>query len=245
MLLRKICKELKESIQSVTEKSEVAPAELNLTADEQEQYGGLIDVVQKVADQRIAEKDKEIAELRKTLGTLKTGQEEIRKDTTVSREQNFFNELARAVPDWQTINTDDGFIEFLDEPVPYTNGRTRKEFLADARSNLDSVAAAQFFQDFKDSLGMSQGGESQVTTPEVPATPEVPEEIVVPNTAGGGIPPAAEVKVYTHAEVDRFYRDKREGKYKGNESEARKIEQDILAAGTQGRIVARRMPATA
>jgi hypothetical protein len=239
--LKKEFETFKEEIAQKADETSKPPADLNLTDDEQEQYGGLINIVQKVADQRVAEKDAQIAKLTEKLATLEAGQKEIKQDTATSREQNFFNELARAVPDWRTINTDEGFIQFLEEPVPYTGGRTRRDFLSDARKQLDAVGAAQFFLDFKENSKVSDSGESQPDEPEVPA---VPEEIVVPNTASGGIPPVEQLKVYTHADVDRFYRDKREGRYKGREEEARKIEQDILAAGTQGRIVARVAPAT-
>ena len=212
--------EIKESM-----KTPVSPEPEAVTAAETEQYGeGLIEVIQKVADQKVAAKDAELIEMRKKLTDIQHNQENIKKDINVNAEEAFIQELTNRVPTWREKNVDEGFMDYLDEIVAGT-GQKRHHFLLEARKKLDIKIVSEIFSAYKGK------------TPDVPLS--VPEELVSPDTSGGGKPPVEQAKVYTYDEVSNFYSDKSKGYYKGKEEEARKIEKDIIAAGPQGRIVER------
>ncbi len=50
--------------------------------------------------------------------------------------------------DWEVIDHDPKFVEFLQVPVPYT-GKTRLQIIQEASKNRDANSVAQFFNDFK------------------------------------------------------------------------------------------------
>ncbi len=238
--LRKEINDVKDSIQTV---ETPAPAkDLEFSDEEREQYGdGWIEMMKKVAEGSHGELVRQVADLQNQLANVKQGVTQVRETVVVNTERDFFAALnsmvkAKTGKDWKSINEEDNFHNFLAEEVPYT-GRERQEYLAEARGNLDVDSAAKFFIDYAGSI-------SSKTEPE-PIAPEVPEELITPEVSGGNIPPIKEEKVYTTSEIDQFYSDKRKGKYKGNEKEARIIEQDILAAGNSGRIVTKRSYAQA
>jgi len=239
--LQKDVDELKVSIQNV-ETLQPALDEVTFSDEEIEQYGeGNIGMMRKVAQQSAGEMAKQIVDLQQQLANVKQGVTQVRETVVVNHERDFRSALALKVKtetgrDWLEINDDDGFHNFLAELVPYTD-REKQEFLAKAHSEFDVDAAAKFFIDYA-------GPSSLKKEPSPSIVPNVPEELITPETSSGGIPPIEEAKVYTHAEVDQFYADKRKGKYK-DKNEARKIEQDILTAGREGRIVKHRAAAYA
>ena len=223
---------LKEQLDSAPDEQSEKPAELELTAEEIEQYGpGLIEMMKRISQNGSGDLAKQVVGLQQTIAELKAGQDSIVKHTAVSEEDKFFSELDAAVPDWEKINHDPKFHAFLAETVPYT-GNERQVFLKQARESFDAKATIQFFTDFKDTVspGSSQDSEHK---PDL----EIPENMVTPKNSGGGAPPAEEKKYYTVDEVNRFYKEKAGGKYRGKETEARKLEKDIFAAGNEGRIL--------
>jgi len=240
--LREDFNDFKASIQK-QETQEPKSSEVEFTDEEIEQYGeGYIGMMKKVAQQSSGEMAKQIVDLQQELANVKQGVTQVRETVVVNTERDFFAELTRKVKagtgkNWKDINEEDSFHNFLAEEIPYT-GREKQEFLAEARKNLDVDSAAQFFIDY---AGPSSSKKEPSPSNDVP---EVPEELITPETAGGNIPPIEEERVYTTAEVDQFYSDKRKGKYK-DKTEARKIEKDILLAGREGRIVNRRKAAYA
>lgn len=232
-----------ETVREEIQKVEIRPApqDIELTDELREQYGeGMIGVMTEIAKQSNTDMAKQIVDLQQQLANVKQGVTHDREVVVVNNERSFFVALDKSVKEatgksWKDINDDDNFHNFLAEKVPYTD-HEKQDFLAKARENLNVEAAAKFFIDY--------AGPSSEKEPSPYIVPEVPEELITPEVAGGNIPPIEEAKVYTTAEVDQFYSDKRKGKYK-DKNEARKIEQDILTAGREGRIVTRRAPAYA
>lgn len=205
--------------------------EIGLSDEELEQYGpGLVHVIKTIAEQSKGELAKQVVELKQQLADIGTQQKEIVKTTVLSAEDKFFDAMDRAVPEWETINMEKGFHDFLAEVIPYSGGRTRQQALEAARNGLDSHTAIEIFSDY---AKLSSKGSSQTSEP----TPDlkVPPELETPRNSGGGAPPVEDKKYYTYAEITQFYKDKREGKY--SEEEAKKIDADIFAAGNEGRIL--------
>jgi hypothetical protein len=199
-------------------------------------------MMKKIAEQSNTDLAKQVVDLQNELANVKQGVTKVRETVVVNNERDFRAALARKVKEetgrnWLEINEEDSFHNFLAEEVPYT-GREKQEFLIKAHKDFDVDAAAKFFIDYA-------GPSSLKDEPSPEPEPKVPEELIAPETGGGNIPPIPEERVYTTQEVDKFYDDKRKGKYKGKEGEARKIEQDILTAGREGRIVTKRAPAYA
>ena len=64
--------------------------------------------------------------------------------------------------------------------------------------------------------------------------PKLGKQLEPGGGTGGELP--AEGKIYTRAEVKKFYDDQVKGVYKMNPEEAERIDKDIILASTQGRI---------
>jgi len=213
---------------------------IEISDEEIEQYGeGYIELVSKISAQSNADLAKQIMALQNTVASLQENQKQVIETVKVTTDRDFWSQLERVVQDatgknWRDINKDPEFHVFLAETVPYTQ-HERQHYLNEARDNLDVNRAAQFFIDFAGTVTPKKPSTDTGASNEGPDA--VPDEIVMPASTGAGAPLAGEKEVYTSAYINQFYQDKRRGKYKGREKEARDIEKDILAAGREGRIV--------
>lgn len=189
------------------------PQNSGVKPEEVEQYGkDFIDMVERVArsqrpavDEKLVEKVEQASER-----TLK-----------LSREQ-FFAALTGQAPNWEKLNTDEGFLAYLAGMDPFT-GRVRQELFDEAYAQLDSWRVANFFNNYADSLPKSTE----------PPRPSLADQ-VVPSGNRASAPPAGK-KTWTTKEVARFYDDARRGTVYTQDEVAR-IEKDIFAAQREGRL---------
>ena len=158
---------------------------------------------------------------------------ELRKDIATTRDQRFWSDLKRDVPEWEVTNDEPEFHEFLGESIPYV-GMTRKQVLDQARNNLDSVTVANIFNDFKQTKTPNQST-STVTTEGVK---KVTPHVAPPLGPSGSLPSdTAKGKIWKLAEIKQFYTDVALKKYDMKPKEKERIERDIWNAQFQeGRI---------
>lgn len=144
---------------------------------------------------------------------------------SVGREQErledlFFDRMDILQPNWEVINVAPGFIAWLAQIDP-ASGVPLSEHLQDARSKLDADRAVLFYRSY----------EREVAANARPApTP-------APSTHRAPTPQPTAPRVFTGAQIDTFYNDLRVGKYRGRDAEAMAIEQDIMTAQREGRVV--------
>lgn len=149
--------------------------------------------------------------------------------------------LSGMVPDWQEVNQDPEFQEWLQGREKYarTNRFTQLgEAYADGKG--DAKAVAEFFNGFKayrDSAKAER--DAAVATATAKTQARVTPEPVKPT------PPKVEPKPaereYTTAFINAFYRDYSRGVKRSNYyrdlDEAKKIEYEIEKAGREGRVI--------
>jgi len=177
----------------------------------------------------IAELRSELAEMRKQLNL--TGQQ-----VSSSAQQNFIAQLDSEVENWRVINTDQVFINWLEDIDPYS-GDTRKEMLLDAFNKRNLVRVKAFFYNF-------QQENAAVSTPNVQAdvvdTSRLSlEDYVAPGQGKAGQQqgaPSSNKRVWTQKDINRFYKDVNQGSFKGRVADQKRIEADIVAAGREGRV---------
>lgn len=233
--------EVQSAMQQPTQTS-AQPQELEISEEEREQYGeAQIELMARIARQTNSDLAKQVVDLQNQLAAVKQDQDSVKKTVEITTENEFFSELGRLVKEqtgqnWKDINKDSGFHAYLAEVNPET-GYERQAHLSDAHKALDPERAARFFVNYagKKPAQPSSAEQDVSSQPSTPAP--VPEEIVQPTSQPGDVPHIDEPTMYTTADINKFYRDKTDGKYKGKEDEARKIEEDILAAGREGRIL--------
>lgn len=205
------------------------PGKTLVTDKDVEDFGPeLLDVIRRqaevVAEERLVEVNAENARLREQLMSVTDRQ-------GLSDRQVFFGQLASLVPDYEDVNLDQGFIDWLAETDPLS-GLPRQAYLNDAFEKMDARRTATLFNSYKQSVAPPE-----IPTPAPPARNGL-ERHVAPTTARSTtvVPPAAQTRIWTTAEVDRFYRDCTSGKYNGRDAERAQIETEIDAAMMSGRV---------
>lgn len=126
---------------------------IDLKDEDFEGYGAeMIDLVGTVKQQA-----NEIKDRAKEINDLKGQVETVSQDVSESNEDKFYASLTEIVPDWRTINKNQGWLKWLAEIDPLTNA-TRQALLDNAFSALDVSRVATFFNSFK-------GGGGPVSSP--------------------------------------------------------------------------------
>lgn len=151
----------------------------------------------------------------------------------MSAEQQFWADLAAAVPNFRQINDNEAFQSWLLDVDPLT-GITRQTYLDDAQRALDARRVASFFRTWLESTGQAavaqSTGDSRRSELEKQVSPGRSRSTGTPATANQG-------KTYSPDDIRAFFDAVRSGKYKGREQERARIERDIFAAQREGRIV--------
>lgn len=167
---------------------------------------------------------------------LRSVEEKVSNVETVTAKtayEKFLDAMDTKVPTWRTVNTDPGFLAFIETPEPF-GGVPYKALLAHAAQSCDSERVARIFN-----LYINQN--PAATTPKSQRElPPNPEQLVAPSRRGTGEPPTTQdqsKKIWTLAEVNAFYKALELGRYRGKEQEAERIEAEILRANKEGRIV--------
>lgn len=200
-----------ESLKSQADK----PTQSLISPEDREKYGDdLLDVIKRAAQEQVAAKDAEIAELKRRL-------DGVHQDTAKTAEVTFYDRLGELVPDWVSVNADEGFLKWLDEYDEFT-GKTRQELISEAESARDAVRVAKFFTKWK-----------AEQTQSVAASQRALEAQVVPDSNKVVKAPAGK-RYFTRAEIAQFYQAARRGEISSKDMVA--MEAEIHAATLEGRI---------
>jgi hypothetical protein len=205
------------------------------TAEDDDAYGAdLMSAVRRAAAdqareaesrvaQQLAERDKRIAQLEQLLG--KTGQE-------VSS-LTFEQQLARAVPDFEAINTDPRWIAWLQEIDPFT-GHPRQSYASYVYDQGNVEAVKKIVDLYK---SMSAPAVTQQQTQQTQRQSELQRQ-VQPSPVSASSPPTPNTKdrVYTEAEATRLFNKVRDLNVAGKYEEANQLENELSLAYMQGRV---------
>lgn len=213
-----------------------------VTPELEQEYGKeFLEVVGKKAKDEIIP---ELVQLRQDIQYLKNGMSVVGTSIAKSSEDRMYDMLDSVIgPEWEQINEDPRYHEWLAVVDPYA-GRRRRDMLQEAFTRHDGPRVVTFFQGYKteaavlDPLAHS-GAPSPTPLPNgAAANGKVPlESFAAPGRAG----PAAQDRpadkpTYSRSDIANFYRDKAGGKWRGREAEAAAIDADIIAAGREGRV---------
>lgn len=183
--------------------------------EDREKYGDdLLDVIKRAAKEETAVKDVEIQTLKKKLDNFET-------TAAKNTEMEFYNSLSNAVPDWPTLNNDEGFLNWLDEHDELT-GQKRQDLLDAAYSAYDANRVARFFKAY-----------TALTQKNVQSSQSALAAQVAPESGRVQTPPPGK-RTWTRGEVKSFYDQCRQGKV--SEKDMVAIEAEIQMAAAEGRI---------
>ena len=215
--------------QSAPKQVSQEPAKKLVTEQDVEAYGGeLIDLMRRQASEvfqaermqfrnDLAKLEAENADLRKQLGGVaeRQGQNDRR---------SYFMELAKLVPDYESVNLDPAFIGWLAEVDPIS-GLTRQTFLNTAFEQFDPARTAAVFNGWKQLAGTVAPVKQELERQVAPGTSRASAQTSQSSGAD---------RIWSMTEIERFYMDASKGKY--GRDEAARIEAEIDAAVATGRI---------
>jgi hypothetical protein len=201
----------------------VEAGDLNSLTDEDKKLAGadLLKVITKAAREVAAH---EVDAKLKPLATRLTGFERL-------SEAQYDSLIDHEIPDFDAQNNDPQFLAWLQGADPAT-GRIRNDLLQDAHNAMQGYRTVEIFRAFREKREIG----ARQPTPLVP--PGAEPRLDPPRDAGTPPPPAdpLEGPVVYRVDISRFYREKREGKWKGREEEARKYELQISKALAENRV---------
>ena len=154
---------------------------------------------------------------------------EIENDKAADAAVRFRQDMAVMFPEWDTIDKDPGFINWLKNDIHPTFGESRYSRFAEAVNRWDAPRVAGFFQEYVDLHPKTD------KTPS-PSPKPTPKNIQPQRRAESHSQAVDGKKIWTQRQIKEFYKDKATGLYRGKEQEANEIEKDILAAPGEGRI---------
>jgi len=134
-------------------------------------------------------------------------------------ETRFYSDLASIVPDYEDINAQEGWYDWLGEYEPLT-GRMYDDLLKEAQASLDPVRVANLFDRYKATL-----------TPSIPsdALTDSVEAQVVPDSSGPASIPDTESQVMSLKQWEREMKDLTRGELAPEAAKAKQAKLMALA----------------
>ena len=198
-----------------------------ITEQDKEAFGSdLIDLIERATEAKMAGSRSLEAQLTAEIAELKGKLGNVTERQVVSDKDRYESALTNAVPDWQALNVDQGFLNWLAEVDP-VYGMPRQYALTNAYEALDATRTATIFNQYKKSVA-----------PPAPSNNRADLQRQVAPTRSRTSPaptnPNMDKRVYSQQDIDSFYSEWRRGFI--DEAEAVQIEKDIHAATVEGRI---------
>ena len=220
-----------------TPPAQAAPVQSKLVTDKDiEDYGDSIEVMRRVTKEETSFYQQKIADLENVIRSLQASVvprvEQVAQRQAQSAEQGFWSDLSATVPEWRDINQNKDFHSWLLEVDPLT-GVNRQSHLESAQKALDVRRVAAFFTTWQ---GLN--GHRIAQEPRDAAKSQLEKQVAPGRGRTAAAPVDNQAKMYSPAEIAKFFDDVRRGAYRGRETERDRIERDIFAAQRENRIVA-------
>jgi FtsZ-binding cell division protein ZapB len=221
-----------------------------LTEEEVQEYGPeFVDVIRRAAAEVAGPLQTEIQNLRQQLGS-------VQQETSNAFLTRMNATISGMVNGWQELNRHPAFVEWTQLPDVFS-GVIRQQLMQEAWNNGDAIRVAAFFRAFLneqaavDPVGSVPRGDvappinpSPIPSPmggTVPIRTSLSlDALAAPGRGQSGAQSPTGKPVYTAADITRFYTDCAAGKWRTREAERAAIDADIIAAQTEGRVIADR-----
>jgi len=205
------------------------PAEPLVTDKDVETFGSdLIDLQERIAKKTLAEARAEfkgvITQQADYIKQLEARLGAVDQKVSSTAQDRFYEALTRQVPEWEQINADQRFLQWLGQTDQMT-GITRQAYLDDAANRLDLARVAAIFTTFK-----------QMAAPAAPVNPGRKSELERQVSPGKSKPAAPESgkRTWTKAEFERAM-DPRFTRHMSSD-EVTKLEAELDLAVAEGRV---------
>jgi len=213
------------------------PPPPQITDEDREMWGD--DLPQAVSRWVGGANSEEVRQLRAEVEYLKGGQQR----TDVSLTQNAVMSQLDMDPElagrWRQLNDDPRYLDWLSQ-IDQFSARPRIELLREAYAQGDANRTGRFFKSYLAEHTAPPGSRAPAHTQLNGSAGRMRlEELAAPGRAAasgtnGGASP--ERRMWTNREIGAFYRDVQRGVYRSRQADKDRIEADILAAASEGRV---------
>lgn len=227
-------KELNTQVQVLANELETVKTErieqrekASITDEDREAFGpDLINLIERATEVKVETLRAREAQLVSKIDELTSQLGNVSERQVVSDKESFLNRLTAKAPAWQTLNTNQGFINWLQEVDP-VYGIPRQLALNTAYEAFDDSRVAAIFNTYSNSAA---------PTPTPASNNQELQRQIAPGRSRSSAPPTdtQNSKVYSENEIAEFYSEWRRGMF--NNDDAVRIENDIHAAIAEGRI---------
>ena len=181
----------------------------------------------------------EVATLRQQVTKAAATASDTASTMALSARERMFADLDTAVPTWRTVNTEDGFLNWLANEDGLS-GENRHALLTRAFERNETARVQRFFSAYlSESASGNEPATGRAARPNQLNAPSVasPSALVAPGRGRAAPVQGAPVAMaWTPALIRSFYDDVRNGLFKGNPDERNRLEADIFAAQREGRV---------
>lgn len=158
---------------------------------------------------------------------------QVAQNSEEAQRDSFNRNLEGLAPGWQQTYNDPIFQQWLDNTRDEYANRSFRDYFDEANQSWDAQRIAKFFNKYLEATGKQTSIKD-----DAPKQDDPRKRLVTPgkSNAGNPAPPQQQAKVWSIAEVNKYYSDFRQGAYRGREAEADQIEAEIDRANAEGRI---------
>jgi len=219
-----------------------APQSMVTDADVEDFGADMIDMVRRVVQETFPADalKSQLSQLGDRLSTLERGQSQLAQTTAESAEAAYYKQLTDSLPQWQEINADPLFLQWLQDVDPLSR-MPRQAYLNHAFQQRDVAQTVDLMTTWANEAGITLNGTPQPQMVQAPVTDPTPQpdplaSQVQPQTVQSPSAAPTEAPVWTPAEVQAFYTDVSRGKFRDDPERAAAIEAEINLALQQGRV---------
>jgi hypothetical protein len=151
------------------------------------------------------------------------------EQTAMNDRDRLHGAIDQLAPNWQTTNDNPAFVTWAQETVEPYSGLPLIDLLRDAYAAHNAARVAKIFNDY---ATISTAKPDTTTQPNVDA-------LISPTKRGSSSQANADQhqgKVWTEAEIERFFDDHARGRYDNRRKEAADLEMEINRAYKEGRV---------
>lgn len=209
------------------------PRPKRITEKDLETYGPeLLDVIARQAEERAeALVEEKLKQLQPVIDQTREQVGHVSTQVYRNEQERFFGELAKAVPDFQEVNADQRWLDWLAE-TDQMAGVPRQAFLNDAQSKLDYTRVARLFQAFKATLAPTPA--AALAPAKAPPLSPSPRGV---GTASAHTPREPRAPSVSRSEIAAHYRRSSTDPGYRASAEYKAMEERIFAATSSGQVV--------
>ena len=210
-------------------------ADAIITPEEASDYGeDFLKIVGKRARQEVSRVTKAYQD---EIDSLKKQLEGVSGFVKQDQHTKLLSTLDKELPSWRKLNTDEGFLEWLGLPDPYS-GAIRHDMLKAAYAQGNPHRVLAFFNGFLAEEAAVAPAQEEPPLAEASASKVPLESLAAPGRAktAASTPAPAEKPILSRAQIAAFYAEVAAGKFRGRDDEKASAEKIIFDAQREGRI---------